>query len=129
MKKILVVLMLALALVVPTSVGDAQSICPGLTRAGTAFATERLTVSSTALPLTVATWQPGSTSGNWAKYSVLSVETDAIRYLDTGGTPTASIGHLVPVGSFMTVCGTSSLTNFRMIKVTADAPVQVTYYR
>jgi hypothetical protein len=104
--------------------------CPGLTRVLEPFAGERLTVSSTALAFTAATWKPTSTnSTTWARMATVSVEADEIRFTLHGSNPTASAGHLVPTGTYLTVCGIDALTGWRAIRVTTDATIQVTYWR
>lgn len=126
--------LVALTLVAPLTQLQAQTatpaFCPGASRPGVAFATERKTVSSTAVTLTTATFEPGTDRALFARYAVLSTETDAIRFLMvSGSTPTASIGHLAPTGSYITICGLTSIENFKMIRVTTDAAVQATYFR
>ena len=89
-----------------------------------AYAKETITVSSTALGFTVATM----TASNRSPIMVMfTTETDAIRWWDDGSTPTATVGHLVPVNSERIVCG-SSIGRFRMIRVTGDVSVTATYY-
>lgn len=130
MRRVLLALLLLGTLVSSPSPVVAQSGgCSGQTRMGVPFATEQLTVGATAVTLTLATFKPGTDARNWARYAVFSTETNTLRFLVTGATPTASVGHLVPAGAFVTVCGLTALTNFKAIRVTADVPTQVTYFK
>jgi hypothetical protein len=67
-----------------------------------------------------------------ANRALMSVEANAIRWLDDGNDPTATAGHLLtPPASDATyfwILGRTRLTNFRMIRASADATVQVSYY-
>lgn len=96
------------------------------------FADEALTVSSTSKALTAATYAPDGLPP--ADMAVCNVETDAIRYRVSGGTPTAAVGQYIQAGSataastFM-VCGLLNLKKFRAIRVTNDAALYCTYYR
>jgi hypothetical protein len=82
------------------------------------------TVSSTALPVTPASALAHG-SGLDANMMVVNVITDAIRYRTDGGTPTAVLGIQVPAGGTITLNGIVTLRNFRMIRVTADAQVNI----
>lgn len=103
------------------------------------FDGETLTVSSTSKALTSSKYNPTITdvpsSQSRADYAVITVETDAIRWwpctgsLCTVGAPTSSTGHLVPTGGAFTIYGYGNIVSLRMIRVTADATIQVSYYR
>lgn len=88
---------------------------------------ETITVSSAALGFTSATAFPDGLPA--ADMAILTVETDAIRYRADGVAPTASVGHQAAANSAVTVYGTSCLRKFRMIRVTNDATVFVSYYK
>lgn len=106
-------------------------------RAG--FNGEKLTVSSVSKALTSSIYNPVITdtpsSQSRADYAVLTVEVDAIRWwpctgaLCTVGAPTSTSGHQVAIGGSVTIFGYANIVNFRMIRVTNDATVQVSYYR
>lgn len=128
-------LLLAVALIGATAVlaphvahAQAQnSPCGGNTRFE-AFAFETITVSTTAVGFTSATYAPSGTTP--ADYAMVSVETAAIRYRVDGVAPTASVGHAIEAGSGFPVCGQPSLKTFQMIRRDgADSTVRVTYYR
>lgn len=93
------------------------------------LAAETLTVSTTALPLTATVY---SQVAGTAQYAWITVETAAIRY-DYTRTPTAAVGQLVtPPASdsrSFPVCSRLAITQFRAIRVTADATINVIYYR
>ena len=79
---------------------------------------EKLTVSSTALTFAAI---PGN-----AVYALIRVETDSIRWRDDGTDPTAANGMLLSAGETMTYDG--PLSALKMIRVTTDATVHVSYY-
>lgn len=92
-----------------------------------AFASERLTVSSSVVTLTSGTYAP---SGSGAALSaIVTVEDDAIRFTLDGTTPTASRGHKVAAGGSFILFGYSEVAGFKAIRVTGDAPIEVTYKR
>lgn len=93
----------------------------------TCFAFETITVSSTALPFTVATYS--GDPANPPTFVIATVATDSIRYRADSIAPTASIGHLVPAGVSFEVRGTQAIRDFKMIRVTTDSTVTVSYYR
>ena len=81
---------------------------------------EALTVSSTALKLTQ------NLVGY--DYAILTVAVDAIRFrLDHGAVPTASVGHHIAAGSELILESVEEIKDFRMIRVTNDATVSVSY--
>lgn len=128
MRKLLLALSLLLVSL-STPVFGQNAPCPNIYYELEAFADEALTVSSTSLALTSATHQPGTNSNNWAQMAILVVETNSIRIRSTGSAPTSSVGQLVQADSQIILCGTKTLTNFRMIRVSSDAPVYATYFR
>ena len=80
---------------------------------------QQLTVSTTAVGLTV----PRGT-----KMTVLSVESNPIRYRDDLTDPTAAVGVLVGTGSTLVLCG-DSVSRFRAIRQTgSDALLNVSFY-
>lgn len=136
-KKIILISFLSLV-ILPTVVTTQQPQF-NVTQYRSGFNAETLTVSSTSKALTSSIYNPtitGVASGqSRADYAYITVETDAIRWwpctgaLCTIGAPTASVGHLVPSGSSFTVWGYANIQNLRMIRVTTDATIQVSYYR
>ena len=126
MKRRLGVLFLVLLLATLPGAATAQVVsgCPGTTRL-VAYAHEAITVSSTALTFTTATMLPTGVNPVAIK---ITVETDAIRYLDTGTAPTDSTGHQSDPGEVLWVCG-SSIGRFQMIRKTNNATARVTFYR
>ncbi len=89
---------------------------------------ETLTVSSTALPVTESKRVPGANLAA-CRYLFCTVETDAVRYRLDGTAPTATVGHLVQVGQNIEIHGEENVQNFRVIRVTTDATVQVSFGR
>lgn len=106
-------------------------------RAG--FDGEKLTVSNTSKALTSSVYNPTITgtpsSMSRADYAVITVETDSIRWwpctgsLCTIGAPTSANGHLVTAGGSFVIYSYANVVSLRMIRVTTDATIQVSYYR
>ena len=83
---------------------------------------QTLTVSSTAVSLTV----PAR-----ANAALITVESNSIRWWDDGSTPTASAGHLATAGTQVMYFDTGDrdlIVNFKAIRVTSDATLQISYY-
>jgi hypothetical protein len=63
---------------------------------------------------------------------VISVETNTIRYRVDGTDPTSSEGHSVPASvgpdTYLRLWGPNTLLKCKLIRVSADATVRVTYY-
>lgn len=94
------------------------------------FAFETITVSTTALGFTEATYKPST--GAPAQRAFVSCQTSPIRYRYEGGTPTASVGHYKTAGQDFTVNSAYAVRTFRMIRDTtasSDATCTVTYER
>lgn len=100
-----------------------------------AYAFETLTVSTTALPFTVAVYAPSLATGQSlgdppCVLATGTVETNPTRYRVDGLAPTASVGHLVSAGQTFTVEGVPAVRSFRIIRQgAADATVTITYWR
>ena len=90
-----------------------------------------LSIGATAVALTASLYAPGTTvtSATPATFALLTVETDQIRWFADGTTPTASFGHLMNVGDVIELQGTNAIVNFRAIRVTTTALLQVSYGR
>lgn len=124
MRRLLFVLALVAALA--SGGGVARASCTTQDSPGS-FAHETITVSNVSLPFTVATSQP---TGQVQAFSALvTIEVDSIRWWADGTAPTAAIGHLASPGQTIEVCGTDNIRNFRMIRVTTDSTVRVSYFR
>lgn len=92
-----------------------------------AFAFEQLTISTTAVSLTSATYDPATGT---AQSALVTVDTNPLRFRADGTNPTAAIGHNVTAGNSIEVCGISNIRNFRAIRSgAADAVINVSYYR
>ena len=87
--------------------------------------TETITVSSTAIGLTVATILT-PTFGTQVTACVFTVASNDIRLRYDGVDPTASVGHLYSDPAAFQMSGTAELRALRMIRVTSDATVTVT---
>jgi hypothetical protein len=90
------------------------------------YAEERLTISSTATPLTPTVYKPPQ---GQAAMAVLTTEQADMRYFLTQ-TPTPTVGHVLRAGSAFTICGPQSIQLFKAIRTAGtDVIVSVTYYR
>lgn len=107
---------------------DILATCEGFNNPATPFAKETLTVSSTALPFSSTVYNPATAIAP-ARIAYVTVETDTIRWWKDGSTPTNLLGHLQAVNSNFEVCGNTAITQFRMIRVTGDSTVHITYSR
>lgn len=90
------------------------------------FAQETITVSSTAIGFTVATYADGTGT---ARYASASVESNPLRFWDDGSVPTSSAGTLVQPGQQIEICGENSIRRFLAIRTGSDATLVVRYYR
>lgn len=94
-----------------------------------AFAQEAITVSTSAVKFTVATFSPGS--GGGAMEAFVTIATSDIRVLFDGTAPTSTTGHKFQANGTFTVCG-PDIPNLQMIRDTgagSDAVVTVSYLR
>lgn len=99
------------------------------------FAFESLTVSNSSKALTATVYSipsPTDAYGNTigkkiAKYATISVEVDQIRYRLDGTAPTTTVGHLLNVNDVLYLASEDDIRNIRMIRVTTDATIQVSY--
>lgn len=105
----------------------ADATCHGLSYTPQPFAKEKIIVSSASLGFTSATYAP--TGEPAAAYAYVTIETNSIRIQSTGADPTATDGHLIAANQAFEVCGVPAVRNLRMIRVTADATAQATYFR
>ena len=90
-----------------------------------------LTIGATSTALTASLYAPGTTAApaTLASFALLTVETDQIRWFADGTTPTATFGHLANSGDVIELQGTNVIVNFRAIRVTTNATLQVSYAR
>lgn len=91
-----------------------------------AYTHETITVSNTSIGFTAALYDQSAGS---AQSALVTITGDSIRWWADGGTPTATVGHLVTAGTPVEVCGFSNIQKFRMIRQTTDATVSVSYFR
>ena len=89
---------------------------------------ETITVN-TAIGFTAAKIMPtsGMFKGMACQEVFCTLETDAIRFLLTGDTPTSSVGHPLKKDSDLTISNANDIKNFKCIKVTTNASLTVTY--
>lgn len=122
MKRLLAVIALLLFPVTVNADGNLCGNAPNLD----AFAFESITVSSTAIGFTSATYAPATGS---AELALVYTETDEIRWRVDGSDPTGSVGHLESAAAKFYVCGKHNLATWKAIRVTTDATLRVTYFR
>jgi len=92
-----------------------------------AIGRQRLTVSNTALTLTI----PSDTNGRPANFALMTVETNPVRWTIDGTTPVAvTTGHKLNAGDALELRGQDNLASFKVIRDgAADAALEVTYGR
>lgn len=93
----------------------------------TVFASETITVSSTALGFTSTVAYPNGALP--AELAVCNVRGDSISSTTNGTTPTSSVGAQTTAPGYFSVCGEVNVKRFRMIRVTTDATVYCEYSR
>lgn len=86
---------------------------------GYAVSFETLTVSTAAVGLTV----PANVHS-----ALISTDAQTVRFRMDGGDPTATIGHKLPLDTFLEIYR-GDLTMVRFIATGSDATLFVTYYR
>jgi len=94
---------------------------------------EKLTVTNAVKQLTVTKYKAQLDALpdllKTAKTAVITSETDSIRYTFDGTDPVAATtGHLLLAGSVLTVHGYANIAKLKMIRVTADATIHVSYF-
>lgn len=123
LKRLLFLGLLALA------ASPAHALCNGLmAQSVTPFAYETVTVSTVSIGFTAATAYPTGSDAP-AIMAIATTETNSLRFRSDGIAPTAAVGHLVAASSSIEVCGAQAVRTFRMIRASADATVQVSYFR
>lgn len=131
MKKILTSSLLILLAAVSISAQQPQF---NTTQYRGAFAVETVTVSNVVKQLTSATFAPTANCGPTvdqcrADYALITVETDCLRYWPNGTNPSTTVGHKVCDGGTFSVSGYHNILNLKMIRITNDVTIQVSYYR
>jgi hypothetical protein len=97
---------------------------------GQAYGYESISVSTAAIGPTALTVHPDRDQNPRPAFEAFcTVETNSIRYRIDGTDPTASEGHVVAAGGTFTVTGTNNVKRLKMIRVSADAVVKITYFR
>jgi hypothetical protein len=91
---------------------------------------EQLTISSTSVPPTasklVKTIATGVTKS--AVRAFITVETQPIRIRYDGTAATATVGHLLAIGDYITIDGQENVSNISMIRQAVDGVVNITYF-
>lgn len=91
------------------------------------FAHESLTIGATEVSLPFASINPSG--GEQVRRTVMTVETDQIRYTYDGTTPTSTVGHIANVGDVITLNGYGNARRFLAIRTNTSATLKVTYER
>jgi hypothetical protein len=90
------------------------------------FAYESVTVSSSAVGLTAATYR----QAGYAVQAFLTLEGAEIRWRIDGSNPTTTEGHLLEPGQNLTLDSPDAVKNFRAIRTGAtNGTLKVTYFR
>lgn len=94
------------------------------------FAFEALTVSSSAVGFTAATYSPGGAEGGTPAVAAdVSVEGAQVRYRADGTDPTASVGAIKEAGDEFIVWGTMDIQSIKFIATGGDATLSIHYAR
>ena len=93
-----------------------------------AFASESLTVSTTSVSLSATVYQPAGAVP--ARQAFITIETNSIRYVLDGATPSPSNAILVGTSTSIRLSNLSDIGDFRAVRGSApDAVIRVTYFR
>lgn len=93
-----------------------------------AFARETVTVSTSSIGLTAATYNPGG-GQNPAAAALVAVNANNMRVWFDGTAPTTSAGIIVLAGSSFVVCGIPGMAKLKMIRDdSTDVEVAVQYF-
>jgi len=83
---------------------------------------ETVTVSSTAIGLTPATYEG-------FENCLITIETDSIRFWLDGSIPTAAVGHMVYATGQILLQSPAEMQKFLAVRVSTDATLRVSYGR
>ena len=99
--------------------GRVQVSLTGLVANYDTISYEDITVSSSSIPLTTI---PAT-----AVRAVITVETDAVRFKTDGNNPSSTVGHLLNINDVLILESAADITAFKVIRVTNDATIRVSY--
>lgn len=117
---VIISLLVLLGIPVPSQAVDCAGISTSLSPAGY----QQLTVSTTAVALTVPV------AATRTRLAVIGVESNPIRFRDDGTDPSATVGTLVKADNFVLVCGADAIRQFKAIRQGAsDATLNIHYYQ
>lgn len=63
-----------------------------------------------------------------ASYAMIRAESQAVRFRDDGGVPSATVGQVLAIGDVLPVNGNAILAALRFIETTASAKLNILYY-
>jgi hypothetical protein len=93
------------------------------------YDSEALTVSNSVQVLTPSKYKQSATSGG-ASDAFLTNYGAAIRYRYDGGTPSATVGHVLADGGNLTLRGQNQMADFKCFRLSStDSEIYVTYER
>jgi hypothetical protein len=123
MKKMFAVCLAAALILAPLPARAQSNECG--TGPSVPFAHETITVSTTAVGFTLATYAPSSPPK--ANQAFVSVNSNSVRVWFDGTSPTASDGILIAAGQTFRVCAASLARTLMIRAVGVDAEVAVQY--
>jgi hypothetical protein len=115
LKKLFLLTVLVVALPLSAYAFD----CPGTVSVLPPLGYEQLTVSNSAVGLTVPA-KP-------VRMAVVVVESNTIRFRDDGTNPTSTVGTPVVANVTILICG-RAVDTFKAIRVSGDAVLNIAYY-
>lgn len=135
MKKLLIGLVLTASLY-PNILSAQTNPQFNVTQYRAAFAVETLTVSNSVKVLTASVYAPTTNCSGPAQcnadYALITVEAAAsacLRFWPDGTSPTTTVGHRYCDAQAFFIDGYKNIANLKMIRVTTDVTIQVSYYR
>lgn len=98
------------------------------TRPNIGYDSEALTVTNAIQVLTPSKYMESTTSGG-ASSAFITNYGAAIRYRYDSGSPSATVGHVLPDGGVLVLNGQNQMAAFKCFRVSTDSEIYATYER
>lgn len=89
---------------------------------------QKLAVSSTAVGFTLPVTAHNTSNTDWTRAAIFTVETAQVRFRVDGTDPDSTTGILLKPGDLVQITNTDMLAHFKVIRVSADATLQIHYF-